>query len=87
MILIDTAPIESMADAYVLANHCDSTLFVVRHQYTPTNLIQELDQKIAINPFPQVGIVFNGVKATRLHPKKYGYGYHYSQKEKRKVYV
>jgi capsular exopolysaccharide synthesis family protein len=79
LILIDTAPIESMADAYLLANYCDTTLFVVRHQYTPANLIKELDQKMAINPLPQVGIVFNGVKATGLNPKKYGYGYHYNQ--------
>lgn len=85
MILIDTAPIESMADAYVLANHCDSTLFVVRHQYTPANLIQELDQKIAINPLPQVGIVFNGIKVNGFNKKRYDNTYYYSQKSKKHV--
>ncbi len=89
VILLDTAPIESMSDAFELSTHCDGTLFIVRQDYTPAALIKQLDQKMTINPLPDIKIIFNGVKQPGFTKHKYGYGYGYTdiRKAKKGVYI
>ncbi|MCJ8164117.1 polysaccharide biosynthesis tyrosine autokinase [Pontibacter sp. E15-1] len=74
-IVVDTAPIELVSDAYLLSEYCDMTLLVLRHAYTPKNLVQRLSQGNRINSIPNVAIVFNGVKPRGFVKGQYGYGY------------
>jgi tyrosine-protein kinase Etk/Wzc len=76
-ILIDTAPVGPMTDAYVLSSHCDATLYVVRHKYTPKVFIERIDEENKINQLKNAAIVFNAVKSRGFSKNSYGYGYGY----------
>lgn len=85
-IIIDTAPVGLLSDAYVLSTYCDATLYVVRHNHTRKVSIQRLDANNKINELKNMAIVFNGIKSRGFGKNKYGYGYGYGyiHKEKRK---
>ena len=62
LIIIDTAPVMSLADAYLLANYCDTTLFVVKHGYSPKNILESISSNDEINGLGDTVILYNGVK-------------------------
>ncbi|WP_242918081.1 GumC family protein [Pontibacter liquoris] len=76
-IIIDTPPLELVSDAYLLSEFCDMTLLVMRHAYTPKNLVQRLGQDHKLRSLYNVAIVFNGVKPRGFVKGQYGYGYGY----------
>ena len=76
-IIIDTAPVLPVTDAYVLSPYCDATLFVIRHGYTPKLFIERLDANNKINHLNNAAIVFNGVTPRGFGSSHYGYGYGY----------
>ncbi len=89
-IIIDTAPVGILSDAYVLSAYCDATLYVVRHKHTRKVSIQRLDANNKINELKNMAIVFNGVRARGFGKNGYGYGYGYGYihkegKKKRKL--
>lgn len=89
-IIIDTAPVGLLSDAYVLSAYCDATLYVVRHKHTRKASIQRLDTNNKINELKNMAIVFNGVRARGFGKNGYGYGYGYGYmyregKKKRKL--
>ncbi|HZF63663.1 MAG TPA: polysaccharide biosynthesis tyrosine autokinase, partial [Chitinophagaceae bacterium] len=79
-VIIDSAPTTPVSDAFLLTNYCDSTLFVIRHRYTPKMLIRRLDETIRINPLINTAIIFNGVRDRGFVKNNYGYGYGYVYK-------
>ena len=76
-IIIDTAPVGLLSDAYVLSNYCDATLYVIRHKHTPRLAIERMDANNKINELKNMAIVFNGVRSRGFGRKAYGYGYGY----------
>ncbi|WP_170234231.1 GumC family protein [Segetibacter aerophilus] len=76
-IIIDTAPVMPVTDAYVLSQLCDATLYVVRHNFTPKVFVERLDANNKINSLNNLAIVFNGVTARGIGGSGYGYGYGY----------
>ncbi|HSU28301.1 MAG TPA: polysaccharide biosynthesis tyrosine autokinase, partial [Chitinophagaceae bacterium] len=87
-IILDTAPVGLLSDAYILTAYCDATLYVVRHRRTRKVSIERLDENNKINELKNMGIVFNGVRARGFNKNGYGYGYGYgyifNEKKKRK---
>ncbi len=85
-VLIDTAPVGSITDAYVLSCRCDITLYVIRHGYTSKLFIERLDQNNKNNQLNNISIVFNGIRPRGFgkHHYGYGYGYGYVYEEKNK---
>ena len=79
-IIIDTAPVDPVADAYLLTEYCDMTLFVVRHGYTPKATIQSLEASGKIKDLKNPVIVFNSVKGRGFFKKGYGQGYGYGNR-------
>ena len=79
-IIVDTAPVEPVADAYLLSEYCDMTLFVVRHGYTPKAIIQNLQESGKMKDLKNPVIVFNSVKGRGLFKKGYGRGYGYGNR-------
>ena len=79
-IIIDTAPVDPVADAYLLTEYCDMTLFVVRHGYTPKATIQSLETSGKIKDLKNPMIVFNSVKGRGIFKKGYGNGYGYGNR-------
>ncbi len=72
-IIIDTPPIGKVADAYSLANFVDSTLYVVRYNYTKkeeVKMINEVGKDKRLNPLM---IVFNDVNIGKAGQYSYGY--------------
>ncbi len=84
-IIIDTAPVGLLSDAYVLSAHTDGTLYVIRHRHTPKLSIQRIDKTNEINELKNMGIVFNGVKARGFAKNGYGYGFGYGYIHKEKT--
>ena len=76
-VIIDTAPVSSITDAYLLSRRCDVTLYVIRHGYTPKVFIQRLDQNNKNNQLNNLSIVFNGIRPRGFGKHHYGYGYGY----------
>ena len=79
-IIVDTAPVDPVADAYLLSEYCDMTLFVVRHGYTPKAMIQSLQESGKIKDLKNPVIVFNSVKGRGIFKKGYGKGYGYGNR-------
>ncbi len=79
-IIVDTAPVDPVADAYLLSEYCDMTLFVVRHGYTPKAMIQSLEESGKIKDLKNPLIVFNSVKGRGFFKKGYGRGYGYGNR-------
>jgi tyrosine-protein kinase Etk/Wzc len=77
LVIIDTAPVVLITDAYLISSFCDATLFVVRHKFTPKMLVKRMDSNMEINPIKNPGIVFNGVRTRGFFKNNYGYGYNY----------
>ena len=76
-VIIDSAPVGLLSDAYVLSAYADATLYVVRHRHTRKISIQRLDENNKVNELKNAAIVFNGVRARGFNKNGYGYGYGY----------
>lgn len=76
-IVIDTAPVSPVTDAYLLSQFCDSTLYIVRHAYTPRIYLQLLDENNRVRGLKNLALIFNGVKSRGIGKGGYGNGYGY----------
>ncbi|WP_179223124.1 GumC family protein [Pontibacter ummariensis] len=77
-ILIDTAPVGQVSDAFSLSKYVDLTVCLVRYNYTPKHEIENINDILYNNKFKQPMIVLNGAK--KFNSNKYGYGYGYVKK-------
>ena len=77
-IIVDTAPVAMVSDTYLLDRVADSTIFVCRYKYTPTEMIDYINQIVEQQRMKRVTCVLNGVKANHAG---YGYGYGYTTKQ------
>jgi tyrosine-protein kinase Etk/Wzc len=82
VVIIDTAPVGLVSDAFTLSQYAVSTLYIVRMGYTlkkQMHFIQELYQN---NKLPKIGLLVNDIKANSHYYSYgsyggYGYGYGY----------
>jgi tyrosine-protein kinase Etk/Wzc len=78
VVLIDTSPVVLVTDAFLLSGHCTTTLYIVRHKYTPRMVLKRIDENNKINPLHNPAIIFNGVKGRGFFKNSYGHGYGYN---------
>ena len=71
-IIVDTAPCALVSDTFLLDRIADMTLFVSRANYTPTEMIDYINQLAEQKRMKNLCCVLNGVKNTNAG---YGYGY------------
>ncbi|MBI0399213.1 GumC family protein [Cyclobacterium marinum] len=79
-VIIDTAPVGTVTDAFNLAPYCDRTLFMIRYNFTKKeNLIfmEDIDLK---NKLRNTSLVMNDAKQTNGY---YGYSYGYYPEDKK----
>ncbi|WP_299435557.1 polysaccharide biosynthesis tyrosine autokinase [uncultured Maribacter sp.] len=76
-IIIDSAPVNLVADVNLLTHFSDKTLYIVRHDHTPLNAIKHLKHNLNPN-IKDIGIVFNGVKRRGFINEEFSSGYGYS---------
>ncbi|HEX9511603.1 MAG TPA: polysaccharide biosynthesis tyrosine autokinase [Puia sp.] len=77
-IIIDTAPVSPVTDAYLISPLCDATIYVIRHGVTPKMFIKNMDENTRISTLKNMAIIFNGVKNRGIGANGYGYGYGYT---------
>ena len=78
-IIVDSAPVGLVADAFALAPFIDSTIYMVRSNYTPKESIAILDKIYKEKKLNSPMIVFNDARLDKGY--KYGYGYAYGQRK------
>jgi len=73
-IVIDTPPLAIVTDAFVLSELADHTLFLVRQNYTPKDLLRTAEDFYSTGKLKNISIVLNDIY--RSGPG-YGFGYNY----------
>lgn len=82
VVLVDTAPAGLVSDAFTLSQYADSTLYIVRMEYTLKKQIHYIDELYTKAKLPNIGLLVNDIKASSHyysygHYGGYGYGYGY----------
>ncbi len=78
-IIIDTAPVNPVTDAYIISPLANVTLFVIRHDYTLKMFLQKLEQQHKISTLKNPAIIYNGIRGKGVNKYGYGYGYGYTE--------
>lgn len=81
-IIIDCPPIEVVADAQIIDQFADRTIFVVRAGLLERAMLSELDRLYEQKKFNHMAFILNGTLSSEgkygySHSYKYGYGYGY----------
>lgn len=75
VIVIDSSPATLLSDAYVLSPLCDTTLYIVKHGFTPKSYLERLDDETNANDqLKNMKIIFNGIRSRGFMKNGYGYG-------------
>jgi tyrosine-protein kinase Etk/Wzc len=72
-IIVDTAPLGQVADAFTLEKYIDSTIYLVRYKYTYKEQIRIVDDIYKNKKLKYPMVVFNN--ASKHNSYGYGYGY------------
>lgn len=89
-VLVDTPPLDSVADGSVIASLCDGAILVVEAGKTPKKFISESLSQLDSAECKVLGMVLNKVQLENIpykkyygKYKKYGYQYQYESDEKK----
>lgn len=76
-VIVDCPPIEIVADANIVKNHVDVTIFVVRAGVMDKRLLPKVDELYQENKFNNIALLLNGTEVLRGRYGNYRYGYGY----------
>lgn len=76
-IILDSSPIGQVADTLALAPYIDSSLYIVRYNYTHKKQLQIVDDLYKSRKLKHPMIVLNDAKKSNSYGYSYGYGYGY----------
>jgi tyrosine-protein kinase Etk/Wzc len=76
-IILDSSPIGQVADTLALAPYIDSSLYIVRYNYTHKKQLQIIDDLYKSRKLKHPMIVLNDAKKSNSYGYSYGYGYGY----------
>ena len=74
-IIIDSAPIGPVTDAQLISGYANTTLYVMRHAFTPKVFLRMMDDLYQQKKFNNMALIFNGLKPRGISFMSYGYGY------------
>ena len=83
-IIVDTAPVGLVSDTYLLDRIAHATIFVCRYKYTPSDMVNHINELVAQERMHNVACVLNAVSGRAVggtYGYGYGYGYGYAQKK------
>lgn len=86
-VIIDISPVGLVADALLMKDFVDASIFVTRFKVTKKGALHIVDDIYRENKLPNPSIVLNGVKRTKAYgygDGRYGYGYGYGYYEEDK---
>lgn len=82
-IILDTPPVGLVTDAQILGRYADSTLFVVRYNFTMKDNIRLLNPLLKKNIFKRLNIIFNSIDVNSFSYNHYQYAYYQESTEKK----
>lgn len=71
LVIIDSAPVGLISDAFSISEYCNATLFVIRKDTTPKNMVKKLKKDAVLNKLNNTSLVFNGSKTKNSYLKAY----------------
>jgi len=74
-VIIDSPPIGLVIDAQILTRVADATIYLIRQGLTSKHQVTTLNNLSESEKFPNMSIIFNGVKVDSRYGYGYGYGY------------
>jgi tyrosine-protein kinase Etk/Wzc len=75
IIILDTPPVAMVSDSFTLAKFADTTLYVIRQNYSRKDVIIIANQMQNENRLPSLSILINDIKPSRSMGYNYYYGY------------
>ncbi|WP_264565351.1 GumC family protein [Flavobacterium sp. N3904] len=82
-IIIDSAPLQLVADTLNYSFLADVTVFIARSDYSDKNTLVQINNFIKKEQLKNVGIVINGVKIKNTHGYNYGSNYYDKYQDKK----
>lgn len=76
-VIIDTPPVAHVADALIIAKHCDANLFIIRQNYSSKNVLKIVEELRVAKKMLHMGIIINDVNPSVIFGLKFGYGFNY----------
>jgi capsular exopolysaccharide synthesis family protein len=73
-VIIDTAPVGPVSDAFLLKQYVDATIYIVRHNGTFKTHLKMIEDLKKQKKFNNLCIVFNGVRKRGFTYGSYSYG-------------
>jgi len=73
-IIIDTAPVGLVSDAFTLNNYADACLYIIRHGYTLKRQLNMVDDLYVKKRLSNMGLVINDIQTRGRYKGYYGYG-------------
>ncbi len=73
-VLVDSAPVGQVADAFSLAPYLDSTIYLVRYNFTRKAQLGIVNKIVSDNKLGRIMLVLNDARRSNLH--EYGYSYY-----------
>lgn len=80
-IIVDTAPTILVTDTFLIAEHADISLYMVRANFTDNKLLNHINELQKDKKLQEPAVVLNAVKEQGAYGYNYGYGYGYSAAE------
>ncbi len=76
-VIIDSPPLGIVADAVMLAKYSDTNVFITRQNHTKKKALSAILNELQEEEKKKTGIIFNGIKKSRIYGYGYEYGYGY----------
>lgn len=86
-VLIDTAPVGQVADAFTIAPYADSSAYIIRYGYTRKNQVDIIDDIYKTDKLNHPMIVLNDAKKENGYGYGYAYGYGYGEGSQSKTWT
>jgi capsular exopolysaccharide synthesis family protein len=87
-IVVDTAPVGLVTDAFILNRYTDQSIYVIRQRQTLKKQLEFLNDIYVNGRLTEMGLIINDVKTGGKYGSGYGYGqnynYVYGQEAKKK---
>ncbi len=73
-IVIDTAPVGLVSDAFTLSTFANASLYIIRHGYTLKRQLSMVEDLYLQKRLPGMGVVVNDIQTQGRYKGYYGYG-------------
>ena len=84
-VFIDCPPLEIVADASIINNYIDMTIFVIRSGHLDKSMLPNIERFYTEKRYKNMALVLNGIDTTTsTYSYNYGYGYGYGYGKKNK---